>query len=257
MPPKRKYSSAYTGMGAKRFRSTSVPTSNPSIAAYRRSKGVRANYRPSSGFIRNSGPQAVTAELKVMDLINASYAIENTGTQLALLNGCAPGSNNFNRIGRKLQLKSLQIHGSIASTDGTTLDAKFRMAIVYDKQANGAAPTYSDIFTSQDISGVTNSTTSAMVNLNNRDRFEIIRDTFLVLGGKDTTATQSYSGTPTIVPIDMFIALNNRVTIYNAGTAGTVGDITSGSLYVFFIATQANTTGGNFIGSFRTRFSDS
>lgn len=208
------------------------------------------------GYLRNRNAGVVRAEKKVIDLNQAVYAVENTGTQLALLNGCVAGSQNFNRIGRKIQLKSLQIRGYFLATDDTVANTFARMVIVYDKQPNGAAPTWANIITSQNIAGTTSSTATDMVNLDNRDRFEIIRDKTYTLSAKDTTATQAYSGSPTIICVEDFVKLGKRETCFNAGTAGTIGDITSGSLYVFFIASQPNATGVNYIGAFRTRFID-
>lgn len=211
-----------------------------------------------AGFLRNRNTTGVRVEKKVIDLVNASYAVEDTGTQLALLNGCIPGSNNANRIGRKVNLKSLQVQGFIIPADLTVNAGKFRMVIVYDKQSNGAAPTWANIMTSQSAAAVPvlDSAYNAMVNLDNRDRFEIIRDYKVDYAGINTTASQTYASSPLCQVVDMYIKLGNRETVYNAGTAGTIGDITSGALYVFFIASQPNASGVTFNGSFRVRFTD-
>lgn len=210
----------------------------------------------NAGFLRNRAARGMRLEKKVIDINSTGYAVENTGTQLQLLNGCVAGSQNFNRIGRKINLKSLQIHGSIYQADTTSQFTKCRLLIVFDKQSNGAAPTFADIITSQNIAGTTSSTVNDMVNLNNRDRFEIIRDLMYTVDGISDVATQSYSGGTTIVPVDLYIKLGNRETVYNAGTAGTVGDIQSGALYMFLIASQPNATGVSANLSFRTRFVD-
>lgn len=210
----------------------------------------------NAGFLRNRAARGMRLEKKVIDINNASYAVDITGTQLQLLNGCVAGSQNFNRIGRKINLKSLQIQGYFVNADNSAVSTKARMIIVFDKQSNGAAPTYADIVTSQNIAGTTSSTYNDMINLNNRDRFEIIRDTKVTIGALDSTATQAFAQSPGMVLVDQYIKLGNRETVYNAGTAGTVGDIQSGSLYVFFIASQNNAAGVNFVGSFRTRFVD-
>lgn len=200
---------------------------------------------------------ARVGEKKVIDILLTSYAVENTGTQLQLLNGVAPGTNINNRIGRKLSLKSLQIRGVVAFTDNTTANPSFlRMVIVYDKQANAAAPTFANIMTSQDIAGTTETNAFSMVNLNNRDRFEVIRDKVIEMGVIDTTATQTFAVPPASATINEYIKLGNRETIYNAGTAGTVADIVSGSLFIFFICPQANATGVTAQCCFRTRFLD-
>lgn len=208
------------------------------------------------GFVRNARTMAVRTEKKVIDVNNTTFSVETTGTQLALLNGCVAGSQNFNRIGRKIQMSSLQIRGAIFLQDTTSGPTTVRMLIVYDRQANGAAPTYGDIIKSQNISGTTESAWNSFVNLDNRDRFEIIRDEFYEIGLVDTTATQAIATGPVRCHLNEYIKLGNREVVYNAGSAGTVGDIQSGSLYVFFISNQSNASGATAAVSFRTRFID-
>lgn len=256
--------SSLVGKGGTAQRSQAMARQMAAEQSLRRAMIFATNRKPpapsvvaaNAGFLRNRSVGGVRAEKKVIDILQAVYSVENTGTVLRLLNGCVAGSQNFNRIGRKINLKSLQIHGYFQATAVATANVKARMLIVFDKQSNGAAPTYANIITSQDITGATSSTVTDMINLDNRDRFEIIRDENIVIAPYNTTATQSVAGTPTIVPIDRYIKLGNRETVYNAGTAGTVGDIQSGALYVFFIASQPNATGVLFVGSFRTRFID-
>lgn len=240
-------------MAGKRKRSDKKESKSHSKKAKTQVQGGAAR----AGFVRNSNAKASRVEKKVVDVVSASYPVENTGTQLALLNGCAPGTNNYNRIGRKITMKTLQIRGRIGPTDATdTIPSKVRMLVVYDKQANGVAPTYSNIVTSQNITGATSSTVEDMINLDNRDRFEIIRDMNFEIGGITSTIDQTWASGEPIKVVNEYIRLNDREVIYNAGTAGTVGDITSGSLYVFFIGSQANAIGATFTGAFRLRFTD-
>jgi len=197
-----------------------------------------------------------TTERKVVDINTTAYAIESTGTQLQLLNGCIPGSQNYNRIGRKIFMRSLQIRGAVNLTDTTAgLNVVFRMVIVYDKQSNGSAPTWANIFTSQNIAGTTASDVYAMVNLDNRDRFVILRDKLFVPGAIDNTATQTYAMGPGVIVMNEYIPIKLE-TIYNAGTAGTIGDITSGSLYCFWISNANNNAGVTASVAFRMRFED-
>jgi len=64
------------------------------------------------------------------------------------------------------------------------------------------------------------------------------------------------SGAGVIKKVKCYKKLNVE-TIYNAGNAGTIADINSGALYVFWIGTQAGAASdANFIGSIRGRFID-
>ena len=205
----------------------------------------------------NNDTRAIRTEKKVIDGIQAIYNVENTGTTVILVNGCIPGSQNYNRIGRKINSKSLQIHGFlIIANQANAVEQKVRMLVVYDKQSNGVAPTYANVIQSQNIAGTTSSTINDMVNLDNRDRFEIIRDRLFYLGGQNTTATQTWTSGPNLVTVDEYIPLGNRETLFNAGAAGTIGDIASGAIYVMLISSQPNATGCNFYSAFRVRFVD-
>jgi len=208
-------------------------------------------YRYGAGFTRNRNALSTRAEKKVIDTYyNAT--VQADGSNYALLNGTKPGSQNYDRIGRKITLKSLQIHGKLnVLSNETTTGFVIRMIIVYDKQPNGASPTYSDVIKSQDISGATSSSYSDFVNLDNRDRFEIVRDHFFQLG--QFTTSPDFATGPLTVPVNEYIKLGNRETCYNAGNAGTIGDITSGAIFLFLMADDA---GANSDLSFRIRFTD-
>jgi len=152
-------------------------------------------------------------------------------------------------------MKSLQIRGFLqAGSAATASESYTRMIIVYDKQANASAPTYANIMTAQDITGATESTFISMVNLDNRDRFVIIRDRNWMMGRVTTTATQTYS-TANPVDINEYIKLNHE-TVFNAGSAGTVGDITTGSLYMFLINSTGGSAGVTMTWETRLRFID-
>jgi len=220
----------------------------------RRKASSASSVAANAGFLRNRNVPGMRMEKKVIDINALSLLIENATGQPALLNGCIAGSQNFQRIGRKINLRSLQIRGVLYPADLTTNAQLTRMIVVYDKQANGAAPTYANVIQSQNIAGTTSSTATDMVNLDNRDRFEIIRDKTFSFSFTD--AASGFSSSPGNYEINEFIRLQDRPTIFNAGTAGTVGDIQSGSLYIFWISTQANATGSTFQGSYRTRFLD-
>lgn len=215
-----------------------------------------AAQRPG-GWKRNT-PTAMIAEKKVIDIASATYTFTlfSTPPTPVLLNGCVAGSQNFNRIGRKIEMRSLQIRGIVQAATAMTsgADQFVRMLVVYDKQSNGASPTWANVVQSQDITGTTSSKATDMVNLDNRDRFIILRDKTFIIPYQSTTATQAVAGCPTVHHVDEFLKMNME-TVFNAGTAGTVGDITTGSLHVFFCN---QISGGQvaFVGSFRTRFVD-
>jgi len=177
------------------------------VASIQRARQIRDSmaaaslaFRPG-GWQRNT-PTAMFKEKKVIDLVAAVYAftIPTAPPTPTLLNGCIAGSQNYNRIGRKINMKSLQFRGMIAAATVATAadDQLCRIVIVYDKQSNGAAPTWANVVQSQSIAGTTSSATSDMVNLDNRDRFTIVRDKFFPMAAQVPTATQAAMGSQTV-----------------------------------------------------------
>jgi len=163
----------------------------------------------------------------------------NTFTTGLLLNGCVPGSAATERIGRKLTLKSLLIRYYFNLGAATTGGCQFRILVVYDKQANATAPAITDIL----LADAYNSPN----NLSNRDRFVTIFDH--VSDHVSVQGNYSVSGV-------LYKPLNMEV-MFNAGNAGTIGDITSGSVYCFIAQTgSAGTANLSSNLRCRVRYSD-
>ena len=94
-----------------------------------------------------------------------------------------------------------------------------RIIVVYDKQANATAPAITDVLVADSFIGQN--------NLNNRDRFVILCDQISAPIG-----AQSDSSVGGVIYKKI-----NLETMFNAGSAGTIGDITSGSVYLFVAQT--------------------
>lgn len=158
-----------------------------------------------------------SGELRFIDNVNNTGPTigVSTFTTGLLLNGCAQGSDASSRQGRKIVLKSILCRYSFAMTSTSTFGSQFRILIVYDKQANAAAPAITDILLTDNY--------SSQNNLSNRDRFVTVFD--------HITDSISNSGNFTCSG-KLYKALNLE-TMFNAGSAGTIGDITTGSLYMF------------------------
>lgn len=202
--------------------------------------------RPASNFrqmaVRTGGwSNPVRAEHKFIDTI-ATIAIPFTNSTFAgvgLLNGCQQGSDASNRIGRKICMTSILFRWSASLGSTSTGGSPLRIVIVYDKQANGAAPVPLDIFQNNDF--------ESNLNLNNRDRFLVLSDVY----------TQSMSANGEFATGGKIYKKLNLETVFNSGSAGTIGDITSGSIYAW--VSQINTIGtanASFQVACRIRFTD-
>lgn len=182
--------------------------------------------------------------------------INTTGT-IFVMNLIAAGSSFYNRIGRKIELKSVRVTGVITlDLNTTTQDNDLaRIALVYDRQFNGATPAITDIFQDTNAIGTNFTTPLSGVNLNNRDRFLVIMDKRIPLPA--LTVTTSVTPVPTNVwPnsyadekhnsfIDEYRKLGNLVTQYKADSSPPVsGDISTGALLLVSYGLNTNGTEG-------------
>lgn len=194
-------------------------------------------------------------ESKVYDIAAATYQINTTGTSA---NICTPilGSDFTNRVGRRITMTSVQIRGMIipeyagSGTVGITAPQMVRMVLAYDRQPNAL------------LAGVNGFLTApfptAFLDLNNRDRFQVLVDRQWVLDPwmYSTTATQSYAFGGTSKEFKVFRKINLE-TVFNAVNGGTFADIVSGALVLFFVGSSvAGAQDANAIINTRVRFVD-
>jgi len=157
-----------------------------------------------------------------------------------LLNGLVPDSTATGRIGRRVIMKSLYIRVLATLATTSTQGAPIRMLVVYDKQSNGAAPAVTDVMTTNSFISVN--------NISNRDRFVTLCDQVLPNIGTGGNFTEN---------LVVYKKINLPVQ-YNAGTAGTIADITSGSIYITFAQGGTILTVGPSITYYaRVRYTDS
>lgn len=177
-----------------------------------------------------------TVERKWVDLALSGSHFSSVAAPL-LLNGTTKGTDVYNRIGRRLKIKSINIRGYVVfngSYAGPAPDY-MRAAIIYDREPGGALPTWSDIFQDTTNAGAAAGLSTSPLNLNNTDRFAVLKDWhWSVVGGLLNQATappgQTFP-TATEMNIRWFKKLNLDVR-YNSGNAGTIADLTTGAMYM-------------------------
>lgn len=206
---------------------------------------VRVPTMPNRSRVLPGQLRALAPEVKALDLPAAAYGL-NTTFVVTPLNLIQTGSSFFNRIGRRIEMKSIRVSGNLQTLGSQVSHGYTRIMIVYDRQTNGALPSAADILqsTKQDGTNVTNSYSG--LNLNNRDRFVVLRDMrtatppINVTAGTVTFEADSDPVSP-FTNIDMYVKLKGLVTQYKAdSTPAVIGDISSGGLYLI--------TFGNFAG---------
>jgi len=209
----------------------------PKGRSYARSSGFRNRApRASRGFYNRPG------ELKYLDIAATTYAYNTTGTVTAL-NLLAVGDDANTRDGRQVTCKSIAVTGPIYPEDGATAATYCRTLLVWDSQPNsGVIATIANI--------LTGATSVSNTNLDNRERFTILRDDKVTLGAFNSTATQATAMSPSVTKLDWFVPLNGVVTTYS-GTTAAIGSIATGALLLVTIGDTASGLGCT--GSFTTR----
>lgn len=180
------------------------------------------------------------------------------------------GSGFYNRIGRRIRMKSLHIRGYISPGGGNAAAVSQQMGrimVLYDRQTNGAAPSIADILTNYDADGTARTTPAALcgLNLNNRDRFVVLRDHQVILPAIGINGATPANTAPGDVRnqdgnlVNMFIPLKGLEMHFKASSAtGPITDIATGSLLIVTVSNQdANASPAwSFTWSGRLRFVD-
>jgi len=212
-----------------------------------------------SGFYNQSSKP----EVKSVDIGVIAQVPSTTGL-IEVVNLIQTGSGFWQRIGRKIKLKSLHITGSWDAT-GTGAGAQEynRLLVVYDRQCNGAVPSIADILQNVDQTGTPTSNSRCNINLANTERFMIIRDFRFAASSSGTAGLsvvqqQMQPQDDQNNKINWFIPLKGLETLYSANSSpAVVGDISTGALYIVSIGNvSAATAGFEFTYSARLRFMD-
>lgn len=128
----------------------------------------RAKY--SSLLIRPTG-----SELKWVDYTPVTVTASTTNN-IYTLNFVATGSDAYNRVGRKINVKSIQIKARFVPSGNAAINDMVRLMVVYDRQGYQGAITFADIVKSTDSAGLTSSTVYDHKNPDNESRFKILMD---------------------------------------------------------------------------------
>lgn len=174
------------------------------------------------------------------DPVNTFLALNSTGSVVGI-NLIQVGSSMFNRIGRKIEMRSVRLTmklTALAVTRNTGFDYG-RVMIIYDRQTNGAFPVMATILSDTDQSANNTTESASGLNMNNRERFVTILDKKIVIPQVTNTAGAYTNVVPSDMPImwDDFRQLRGLTTHYGADSnPAVIGDITTGGLYLISLA---------------------
>jgi len=166
----------------KRSRSSSRPRELARVADRRASVRAAAQAFKAG---RASVPLFRSNELKgvdygVVDGTNLTPDLTNNDG-IYFMGPLYTGSGGFNRVGRKIRIKSVRVRGDIrssySSVGGVAPSCIVRMSIVHDAQPGGGAiPDWDDIFSSTAVNGAEFQEISSGVKLSATGRFRVLRD---------------------------------------------------------------------------------
>jgi len=254
---KRKSPYPKKGAGAKRRRVYTGAAIGPAMARDMARGRLIAYARPAG-------------ELKGVDgYIALDPIIDTTSTNASctVVNLIDPGTASFNRIGRKIRMKSLRLkmiflHVSApAATTSNVINNVVRMVVVYDKQPSGAIPTFDDIFGCSDRAGTETGGFYSNLRYDNTDRFKVLKDRYIPMNATLATTAGSTNQARFVHTCEEYIDLKGLETVYSGQSSPcTIADVSSGALYVFYRA-NLNTTTTNFTlidgdSNFRLRYMD-
>jgi len=168
-------------------------------------------------------------ELNFKDTSLATLSFSSTPV-LTLLNGLAQGTTASTRIGRRINIKSIEWRFDTESSS-TSLWNGFRYMLVLDKQANAATPAFTDIY---DVAQPT-----SLRNISNMPRFQVLFDSNEILSVGPTIGTPQTDTIATAHKGYIRVAIPTQ---YNVGTAGTIGDIQTNALYFVMIGNSSTST---------------
>lgn len=124
-------------------------------------------------------------ELKTMDVPLIQLTFQNVDTVMntaanpgcALLNATKEGTGVSQRVGRKINMKSVQINGTIEWIDEIQLGLQnCRLIMVLDKQSNGSLPSIQNLLADTDFNLTQTTSWLSKLNIANSDRFTILMD---------------------------------------------------------------------------------
>lgn len=220
----------------------------------RRSKGKSKHPDALNRIPRFAVTAHRTEEVKTADYSQTALTLADVGN-VTLLNGTIQGLDAINdRIGRKILVKRVTVRGTAGntltslttSTGYENAGNTIRFLIVFDKQTDGATPTYG-------------TGTTGLMNINGNFnapfafRAQSTLDRFIVLA--DMTRQVSAGG-----PNSVFFELDAPCLLevaYNSGNAGDVTDIVTGGIFLMVVDTNSTANlPGNYSYTSRVEFTD-
>jgi hypothetical protein len=203
--------------------------------------------RPGAKRVKRAAPvqrtlvksKTFTPELKAFDTFDVGVPIipgTVSAGHVSLLNAPQLGTDRFNRIGRKIQIKKIHVRISLhpVTPVPTSVPEDIVFMLVWDRDGN-TLPGLTALLQDTTIGGVVSSTVNSHQNLDESKRYRILKKHIVPLRvcGTATGALPCNGAAFQAENNDLNWEWNIKgdfLTQYNAGNAGTVADIANGGL---------------------------
>lgn len=181
-------------------------------------------------------------ELKAIDNFLGTTIIPGTGSanHVMLLNNPVRGTDRHQRIGRKIQIESVDVRCSLhpVTPQPTSVPEDIVIALVWGVEG-APFPSLSDLFTETDSAGTLDVTVRAHTNLDNTKKFRILKRKLIPLRicGTATGALPCNGAAFQANQDDLYWEWHIKkplITQFNLGNTGTVTDIENGALFLVF-----------------------
>ncbi len=185
------------------------------------------------GYLRESG--FYNMERKFLDTTQApTTALVIGDVTSETLNIIPEGNGQSARVGRKVNLTSIGIRGSVKIASTSTLANTgdvVRIMVVQDKQTNGASPAVATVLQSADY--------NAFGNLANRNRFVILRDKFIAIQSQSGSFDGTNDGfAEAFVFFKDYFKVNIPIEYDASATDGSLATQRSNNIFVLVISAE-------------------
>jgi len=227
-----------------------------SSGQYKKRRAGPPKSRLVPGFTRTGGAylrftprdQGGRGEMKYFDTA-LSFTIDTTGEvpatgQLVLI---PQGVTETTRVGRLCRIRSIQMRGTVSFAPAAAANAATNLFVylVLDTQTNGAAAAVTDVLTSNNL-GV------ALINLNNSQRFRVIKRFKMTLNSQ-AGATTAYNNV--VRTFDFYKRCNYLLDF--SSTTGAITELRSNNLFLLAGSDGSSDDTATVAGNCRVRFTDS
>lgn len=216
---------------------------------YARRKGRRFYRRRSFGKtgIKQIVQKQINQQKEFKVIEGAVSLVCNTGnTHVSLLNATVEGDDIYNREGRKIWMRSLELDMFLQADAAADASQFVKVALVYDHTPLGVMIPYNSVYTGVGGAGI-----ASARNLNERGRYVVLKEWYFKLSKAGTDGDKIHK--------KAYFRWPGLQTLYDDGNDGDIRDLRAGALYLMTIGTisDAETTKDSvLIGGYRIRFTD-